>query len=216
MNKLNKADHYILVLLRLKWSVLIIVIVLIGGIKLLLADKTDPLDKEDLITKQEIIGLAEVRDSSACGFNVVYRTKHDVTNLRAEEIRKRLHIKTNIRKLETDAPLHFGNMLYTDRYKFAIFAKGYEIDPDVEIQNIRIEGVAKCNLYIGKNPNIENSACWFNPNTWQGALYITNIDVYKRCDKTKRIYRYWKCGGLHGTSSIDEHFSHFSEDERIR
>jgi len=215
MNKLSKADHCILVLLHIKWFVLIMIIVLIGGIKLLFADKIDPLD-DSFMTKREVINMAEVRDSNGCGFDVIYMTKREVTSLRAEEIRKRPHIRPNIRKLETDAPLHFGDMLYTDIYEFAIFAKEYEIDLDVEIQNITIEGVEKCNLYIGENPNIKNSASWYNPNTRQGSLYITNIDVYKRCDKTKRVYRYWKCRGLYETSSVDEHFSHFSEDERIR
>ncbi len=177
-------------------------------------EKTDPLD-EGIITRKEIIGMAEVRDTSSCGFDVVYSTKEEVTNRRAEEIRSRPHIKETIRRLEKEAPLHFGAMLHTDIYEFAKFAREYELDPDVRILNIRVTGIEKCRLYIGNNPNIENSARWFNSNTQQGVLYITNIDVYKRYEKQKRVYRYWKCYGLNETSSIDEHFSHFSEDERI-
>ncbi|MBF0648748.1 hypothetical protein IR083_07940 [Dysgonomonas sp. GY75] len=215
MNRWNKADYYTIILLKIGWPLFIILIIFIGFIRYVFGEEVDPLDRENLITKREIIGLAEVRDSNACGFDVIYITKHDVTPKRAQEIRTRAHIRENIRKLEAEAPLHFGDMLYTDIYDFAVFAKEYEIDPDIEIHNINVYG-DKCLLYIGENPGIKNSARWYNPNTRQGALYITNMDVYKRCDKAKRIYRYWKCGGLHETSSADEHFSHFSEEERIQ
>ncbi|NDV80290.1 hypothetical protein [Dysgonomonas sp. 511] len=214
MNKREKIDYFTIIFLKVRWSLVIILLIIVGLVKFLFQDKVDPMDA-GLITKSEVIGLAEVRDSSYCGFDVVYATRKNVTAPRAEEIRSRPHIKENIKRLEKEAPLYFGNMLYTDIYEFAEFAKKYELDQDVQIQNIWIAGTKKCRLYIGDNPKIVNSARWYNPNTRQGALFITKIDVYKRYEKSRRIYRYWKCSGLNETSTIDEHFSHFSENERI-
>ena len=82
-------------------------------------------------------------------------------------------------------------------------------------QNIFIFGTEKQKLYVGKNPRIANSASWINPATEQGVQYINADDIYFRIEKGERVYRYWKCHGNHSTSTADERFSHFSEDERL-
>ena len=91
----------------------------------------------------------------------------------------------------------------------------FDVDDDVRMQNIFIFGTEKQKLYVGKNPRIANSASWINPATEQGVQYINADDIYFRIEKGERVYRYWKCHGNHSTSTADERFSHFSEDERL-
>jgi hypothetical protein len=88
-------------------------------------------------------------------------------------------------------------------------------DPDIKLHNIFVAGHKKSLLYIGKNPNIDNPAQYFDARTEQGIQYLTHDDIYYRRRRDLRIYRYWKCYGNSQTSKTDERFSHFSEEERI-
>jgi hypothetical protein len=134
-----------------------------------------------------------------------------------EEIQHRPHIVSAFKRLQTDAPVHFGgSLLYTDIYDFADFAIKYDPDPDIELHNIFVAGNEKSKRYIGPNPKIPNSAQYFNFGTEQGVQYIRHDDIYFRRRKSEQIYRYWKCYGIHSISSTDECYSHFSEEERLR
>jgi hypothetical protein len=192
----------------------IILIVLIGIIKNCIGNGIDPMDNS-IISSREIVQHLEVVDSTYNGFRVVYATKNNVTKTRLEEIRSRPHIINTFKQLKTDAPLYFGNMIETDIYDFANFAVNYDTDPDIEMHNIFVCGYEKSGLYIGPNPQIPNSAQFFNSGTEQGIQYLSHDDIYFRRRKSNRIYRYWKCYGINATSSVDEHYSHFSEEERL-
>ncbi len=212
---MNKADRIVLILLGLKWYLFIAIVIFIGIIKAILGNGIDPID-DSIHTKREIITMAEVRDSVGNGFDVVFTSKKDVSAKRAKEMRSRENFFNEVKKLEKEAPLHFGNMLYTDIYDFAFFAKKYDYGQDIIIYHVSVAGYEKCNLYIGENPKIPNSAKKYDPDTEQGILFINDIDVYNRDNQVRRPYRYQKCKRPHSVSYEDEHFSHFSEEEKIK
>ncbi|NDW08747.1 hypothetical protein D0T56_03640 [Dysgonomonas sp. 520] len=195
------------------WVVIILVII-IGIVKACVGSDIDPMDNS-IVKSREIVEHVIVTDSTYNGFRVVYATKNSVTQERLAEIKSRKNIRDAFGRLKNDAPIHFGSLLETDIYDFAEFAIRYDVDPDIHLHNIFIEGKDKCDLYIGPNPRIENPAVFFNAGTEQGAQYISHEDIYCRRRKEDRIYRYWKCYGIHTTSSVDERYSHFSEDERV-
>jgi hypothetical protein len=192
----------------------ILLIALIGIIKSYFGNSIDPME-DSIISSREIVKQFEVVDSTDNGFRVIYATKDNVTKARLEEIQNRPHIISAFRQLKTDAPLYFGRMIETDIYDFADFAVKYDTDSDVELHNIFVCGYEKSKMYIGTNPKIPNSAQFFNFGTEQGIQYLSRDDIYFRRRKSDRIYRYWKCYGLNATSSIDEYYSHFSEEERL-
>ncbi|MDR1716074.1 MAG: hypothetical protein LBS20_09520 [Prevotella sp.] len=213
-NKINKADLISAVLMANWLRVIMVLAIIIGIIETCIVDDVDPIDNS-INKDREVVENVIVTDSTHNGFRVVYATKNKVTRERLEEIKSRPHIQDAFKRLKKDAPVHFGSLLTTDIYDFAEFAIHYDIDPDIHIHNIFVEGYEKCKLYIGHNPGIENPAVFFNTGTEQGAQYISHKDIYYRRRKEERIYRYWKCYGIHATSCDDERYSHFSESERI-
>ncbi len=175
----------------------------------------DPID-DSINRSQEVVRHLEVCDSTRNGSRVVYVTTRVVTKERLEEIRLRQSLNQAFCKLQDSAASHFGgSLLQTDIYDFAAYARSFDVNEDVRMHNIFIFGTEKQKLYVGKNPRIANSASWINPATEQGVQYINADDIYFRIEKGERVYRYWKCHGNHSTSTADERFSHFSEDERL-
>lgn len=164
---------------------------------------------------RQLVATIRVVDSTYNGFRVTYATERAVSMPRLDEICSRGPLQASLRKLQCDAPIHFGSLLQTNIYDFAAFAREYDCDPDVKMDRIYVYGKEKSELYIGPNPDIENSARWMNFGTQQGIQYINATDIYFRRRTENRIYRYWQCPGLHSTSSTDERFSHFSEDDRL-
>lgn len=215
---MKESDYWAATLLSISTPLFILLIVIIGIFKEC-TDDTDPLDYYDGNAKQEYVEFLKIHDSNCNGFRVTYSTVNAVTKERLAEIQSRKHIIEAFKRLEKDAVSYFkDNMLYTDIYDFADFAKKYDVDKDIQIHCIFIDGVEKCNLYIGENKKWlkEKSATWFNVNTEQGTQWINRDDIYRN-KGSKKTYRYWKCTNpLCGTSETDERFSHFSEDERIR
>jgi hypothetical protein len=213
-NNWTEGEYRTKTLLTIATWLFVALIVCIGIIRSCAGSDIDPLD-DSIISSRAVVEHVEVYDSTHNGFRVVYATKHNVTKKRLEEIQHRPHIKDAFSRLKMDAPLHFGNLLDTDIYDFADFAVNYDPDPDIELHNIFVCGYEKSNLYIGSNPRIPNSAQFFNSGTEQGVQYLSHDDIYFRRRKQKRIYRYWKCRSIHETSSTDERYSHFSEEERL-
>ena len=193
-------------------------IMLIAGVcivKSCTGNGIDPMD-DSIVCSRQIVKHLNVLDSTHNGFRVVYATKNNVTDARLTEIRNRQHINDAFIRLQQDAPAYFGgSLLDTDIYDFAGFAIQYDSDPDIKMHNIFVTGHKKSALYIGKNPNIDKSAQFFDSRTEQGIQYLSQDDIYCRREIKSRIYRYWKCYGNNQTSKTDERFSHFSEDERI-
>jgi hypothetical protein len=195
---------------------LFLMLIAIAGIsKNCAGSSIDPIDN-DIMSSRKVVKHLDVLDTTHNGFRVVYATKNNVTEARLEEIQNRSHVRDAFKSLQTDAPPHFGgSLLDTDIYDFADFAVKCDPDPDIEMHNIFVAGHEKSALYIGKNPNIDNPAQYFDFRTEQGIQYLSHDDIYYRRRKDLRIYRYWKCSSLNQTSKTDERFSHFSEDERI-
>ncbi|GAB6119574.1 hypothetical protein [Dysgonomonas termitidis] len=214
-NNWPEKDYRLAVLLRIWWWIPLIFVIATGVIKDCAGNGIDPMD-DSILKNTGIVGHVMVMDSTYNGFRVVYVTAGPVTGERLEEIKSREHITGAFERLQHDAPVHFGSLLETDIYDFAVFAKKYDTDKDIKIHNIFVEGPQKKNLYLGPNPMIENPAVWIDENTDQGVQYLKSDDIYFLYDKPGRIYRYWKCRGIHSMSATDERFSHFSEDERIR
>ena len=186
----------------LPWMLLILIIC-IGLLKDCIRSR-DPID-DSINRAQEVVRHLEVCD-----------TNNAVTTERLNEIRLRRPLNLAFCKLKDSAASYFGgSLLQTDIYDFAAYARRFDVDDDVRMQNIFVFGSKKQKLYVGKNPRIENSATWINPATEQGVQYINADDIYFRVGKGERVYRYWKCHGNHSTSTTDERFSHFSEDERL-
>jgi hypothetical protein len=211
----TESEYRIKTLLTIAPVLFFLLIVLICIVKSCMNSGIDPID-DSIISSRQVVEHLNVLDSTFNGFRVVYATKNNVTGLRLKEIRNREHIRTAFMHLQNDAPVYFGgSLLNTDIYDFAGFAVQYDCDPDIEMHNIFVAGHQKSALYIGKNFRIDRPAQFFDFRTEQGILYLSHDDIYYRRDLDRRIYRYWKCYGNNQTSKTDEHFSHFSEDERI-
>jgi len=208
------ARIFLICIIRPGWT--LIVLILIGAaIAKCTEKKIDPIDNHYNKSKSWV-GSVVVLDSARAGFEVHLQTKNYVTAARAKEILHRKHIREDLNKLKEEAPEHFHHdLMAVDIYDFAQFALNYVNDPDTEILRIFVYG-KRALEYFHPNPNIKNSATWGSGKTKQGLLYIDNLDIYYCRDKSNRTYRYWKCYGLHAISSVDERFSHFSEDDRIQ
>lgn len=177
------------------------------------SSRIDPIDNQ-ATRSREFVRQIFVVDDKRNGFRVRYITKEPVTKERLDEIQHRTSVRDSLERLKTMAPQVFGNMLLTDIYDFAGFA--VQFDPaDIRIHNIFVTGPDKEKLYIGENPRIENWAKWIHPGTLQGLLYLKSEDIYCNTAGWGKVYRYHECRGIHQISETDEHFSHFSEDERI-
>lgn len=213
--KQNESRIRLLILAKLLPWLFIGLIFMIGLIRSCSGPDVDPMDNSYM----KDIGIVDhiyVVDSTRNGFRAVYTTVKPVTDARLQEIRKRKKIRAVFAQLQYDAPIYFGgSLLYTDIYDFAVFAKQYDVGPDVKLHNIFVTGYEKMNLYIGPNPGIENSARWMNPGTEQGNQYLGSREVFRCSTDTLLIYRYWKCRAPYDISLTDERFSHFSEDERL-
>ena len=211
---MNKTDVTILLILKFITPVVIVLIIFIGLIKSCTTEKVDPLDDSYLKNTENITEINAV-DTSGNGFSLSYVSSGPVTKERADEIRSRSHIYESLEKLRIDAPLHFGNMLYTDIYTFASFVKTYDPDKDIKIGMIFVTGYDKIALYEAPNPKIPNYANRINRITLQGNQYIISSDIYQTNLPYKKTYRYWKCSVMNSTSSEDERFIHFSKDEEL-
>ncbi|WP_418990758.1 hypothetical protein [Alistipes sp.] len=175
--------------------------------------RIDPIDNQ-ATRSRELVRQLFVVDDKRNGFRVRYITKEPVTKERLDEIQRRTSVRDSMERLRTKAPKVFGNMLLTDIYDFAGFA--VQFDPaDIRIHNIFVCGPDKEKLYIGENPRIENWAKWIHPESLQGLLYLTSEDIYCNTARWGKVYRYHECRGNNQISVTDEHFSHFSEEERI-
>lgn len=207
-----QRQYRIMALLAVWPWLTIILIVVIWIFVEIFSPRIDPIDNKHT-RKREIISQICVVDDNRNGFRLHYITKEWVTPERSDEIRRRTSVRDSLERLKMMAPQVFGDMLMTDIYDFAKFAVRF--DPaDVMINDIFVSGPDKEKLYIGENPRIKNWAKWIDPGTYQGLLYITSDDIYSNRRTRKKIYRYWQCHSIHQISDTDEHFSHFSEDDR--
>ena len=208
-----RRQYRIMALLSIwQWLVLILIVV-IGICVAVFSPRIDPID-DQATRNREFVTQIFVVDDKRNGFRVQYITKQSVTKERLDEIQRRSSVRDSLDRLKRMAPLRFGNMLMTDIYDFADFA--IQFDPaDIRIHNIFVCGPDKEKLYVGENPRIENWAKWIHPGTLQGLLFLRSEDIYCNSAGWGKVYRYYKCQGIHQISETDEHFSHFSEDERI-
>lgn len=214
-DNLTENDYRTLVILKIWPWLVVVIIVLIVVLKDLFGDKIDPMDNS-VNKSRKIIEHLNVVDSTNNGFRVVFASKDEITEARLKEIKSRESLKKTFQKLKMEGPVYFdNNLLETNIYAFARFSLQYKLEPEIEIHNIFIYGQEKCNMYIGPNPKIKNSATRYNFNTEQGCQYLSKDDIYNRTNDSIKIYRYWKCSGINQISYTDEKFSHFSEDERI-
>lgn len=215
MNDQNERRQYrTLALLGISKWIFLGLIVLIGILVTVFSPEEDPLDRST-VKSRELVREVLVADSNGNGFRVNYATINSVTKARYEEICSRPATRDSIDRMSELAPRKFGDMLYTDIYDFANFAKHF--DPaDVRIHNVFVFGRQKKGLYFGENPRIKNWAKHYDPETEQGILYIKGEDIYYTDSTGPKRYRYYKCYGMHQFSDTDEHFSHFSEDERLQ
>jgi hypothetical protein len=212
-DKESRRQYRTLALLGISKWIFLGLIVVIGILVAALTPDEDPLDRL-AIKNRELVREVYVTDSIGNGFRLNYVTEKSVTKARYEEICSRPATRDSINKMAELAPQRFGDMLYTDIYDFADFAKCF--DPaDVQIHNIFVFGRQKKGLYFGENPRIKNWAKHYDPETEQGILYIKDEDIYCNDSLRRKKYRYYKCYGMHQFADTDEHFSHFSEDERL-
>lgn len=191
-----------------------IAILLVALIKPAFEPYIDPLDT-GLDKERRIAAEAIVVDNHNNGFKAVYLTVDEVTWARYYEIVSRPHIEDSLSRLKREAPMHFGDMLYTDIFDFTLFAMSYHPDPDLVLHNVFVFGAEKKNLYIGPNPKIKNPATWIDHRTLQGILYVGRKEISRYTSDSVRVYKYWRCPMAHKQSDSDEHFSHFSEDDRL-
>lgn len=212
---MKESEIKLIVLTRLAPYLFVGLIIFIGVI-VTCTDNTSPMDNS--INKQiEYVKQLEVLDKNGNGFRVTYVTIDAVTKPRLEEIQSRSHLRVAFLRLRREAPVHFGgSLLNTDIHDFARFARQYDCDEQIKIHCIFVHGIDKMNHYIGENPLIKNSARWMNVNTEQGNQWINRGDVYASAKGKVNYYRYWKCQVPYCISETDEHYSHFSEDNRLR
>lgn len=216
MSLSQKADDFVFLTIIIgPTTCIILLVIIIGLIKGCVGDDIDPMDNS-INKAREVVTHLHVVDSTHNGFRVVYATTKAVTAERLEEICSRKPILDAFKRLQHDAPVHWGGSLMdADICDFALFARKYNVDKDIEIHNIFVEGVEKMELYIQPNPNLPGSAKWMNHETKQGVQYLKADDINYRIPAGEKIYRYWKCYNLHEYSDTDERFSHFTEEERL-
>lgn len=212
---MKETEIKLIVLTHLAPYLFVGLIVFIGVI-VTCTDHTNPMDNS--INKQiEYVKQLEVLDKNGNGYRVTYATIDPVTKTRLEEIQSRPRLRAAFLRLQREAPAHFGgSLLDTDIHDFARFARQYDCDGQIKIHCIFVHGIDKMNHYIGENPLIKNSARWMNVNTEQGNQWINRSDVYASIKGKVNYYRYWKCQVPYCISETDEHYSHFSEDNRLR
>lgn len=196
-------------------SLFLWLIILYGLISPTFNQSLHPLDVGNDKTKRIVAEVTAV-DSTNNGFALCYASIRDITPARFEEMYARPHIRDSLAALKREAPLYFGSMLMTDIFDFAKFAHRYHPDPDIVIHNIVVFGVEKMSLYVGPNPKIENPATYIDFQTMQGNLFIGQKEILRYLSTSEREYRYLHCFGAHKRSDTDEHFSHFSESDRLR
>lgn len=212
----QKADDFVFLTIIIgPTTCIVLLIIIIGLAKGCAGDDIDPMDNS-INKAKEVVTHLHVVDSTKNGFRVVYATTNAVTEERLEEIRSRKPILDAFERLQHDAPIHWGGSLMdADICDFALFARKYNVDKDIQIHNIFVEGVKKMELYIQPNPNLPDCAKWMNHGTKQGVQYLKADDINYRIPAGKKIYRYWKCNNLYQYSDTDERFSHFTEKERL-
>lgn len=195
-----------------KWLFLGLIL-LIWTLVELFTPEIDPLDRS-AIKNRRIVKEIHVVDSTNNGFRVSYATTNSVTKERFDEIYFRPALEDSLEKLKELTPQRFPDMVNLDIYDFSDFAKRF--DPaDIQIHNIFVYGLEKEKMYVGDNPLIKNPARSIDRATAQGLLYIRTEDIYCPDSTRRKVYRYFLCRGMFQLSHTDEHFSHFSEDERI-
>ena len=146
----------------------------------------------------------------------VLSTKTSSGTITTETVNGIYGFKDGFTILKYDAPRYFGgNLLNTDICDFALYAYRFPIDNDVRIHNIFVAGKEKMEFYVRPNPKLDNCATWMDFGTEQGTQYLNFHDINVYIPNGGRIYRYWKCRPLLQVSDNDEHFSHFTEDERL-
>lgn len=210
MNKQEDRELKMIAILASMKFIFPALIILIGIFVSIFKEKPGPLDT-CLAETRDIVRHVSITDSTRNGFRVVYATRDAVCPKRLEEIQFRKNVWDGYRLIEKEIPLRFNNnLLDADIYDFLDVLLEYEIDPDIVVFNIFVEGKEKMNMYAKFNPDIYNCATWIDRDTEQGVQYISEIDVKYRHER--RCYRYWRCGR---TSNTDERFSHFSEIDRI-
>ena len=179
-----------------------------------IAAAIDPMDN-DINKSREILEHVMVMDSTYNGFRVVYATENAVTEKRFREIRSRQHIREGFERLKREAPEHFGGSLRdVDICEFALYARNFHIDDDIQIHNIFIAG-HRMKDYVQPNPNLPGCVTSMNYGTEQGNQYLNDQDINVYIPNGGRRYRYWKCRYLLQVSDTDERFSHFTEEERL-
>lgn len=212
-NREERWRYRVITLLSIRGWLAVIFIAIVGIIVAVFSPKIESIDDQATVSR-EIVRQIYVVDENSNGFRVCYATIDNVTKDRLAEIQGRSSVRDSLDRLKTTAPIVFGDMLMLDIYDFADYA--IRFDPaDIRIHNIFVSGPDKMQLYIGENPRIENWAKWINPATGQGLLYLRAEEIYCIASIRRRVYRYFLCRGLNQISEYDEHFSHFSEDDRI-
>lgn len=101
-----------------------------------------------------------------------------------------------------------------DICEFALYARNFHIDDDIQIHNIFIAG-HRMKDYVQPNPNLPGCVTSMNYGTEQGNQYLNDQDINVYIPNGGRRYRYWKCRYLLQVSDTDERFSHFTEEERL-
>lgn len=153
-----------------------------------------------------------VEDSTGNGYELLWYTTNSVTQKRYEEILTRQPIRESYKRLKAEAGDHFNhNLIETDIYDFAAWAKSYDIDPDVRLVNIWVYGSEYKKLYRQPNNDFPEVFTPFAHDI--GILFLKEFDVYPYNPETGRTYRYWQC---EVTSSSDERFNHVTEQDYLR
>lgn len=191
------------------------IICILGIAKCCISKPPDTTD-DNINKSTEIVEHVMVLDDTYNGFRVVYATAGAVTNEKYKDIYSRQSIKDGFRRLQYDAPNHFGgSLLDTDICDFALYVYRFHIDDDLRIHNIFVAGKQKMGFYVRHNPKLVDCATWMNFATEQGNQYLNFHDINVYIPNGGKIYRYWKCRPILQCSDTDERFSHFTEDERL-
>lgn len=212
-NKEVERQYRTIALLSVSGWLFVIFIAIVGILVAIFSPKPDPID-DKAIKSREIIRHLFVTDSTNNGFRLCYATIKEVTPERYQLMLGDQAMRDSFKRLETLAPIVFGDLLSTDIHDFGGFAKQFD-PPGIMIHNIFVFGRERQKLYVGENPRIKNWAKWINSGTAQGLLYLRSEDIYYHSPNRRKVYRYFKCSGVNQMSDTDEHFSHFSEEERI-
>lgn len=194
---------------------LIVLCLIVACCQAIFKTEPDPLDVGNVYMFNQAL-TRDIVDERGNGFTIVYRSTV-MTKDRLMEVLSHKNIDENLDSLRGVVLERFdGDLLDVDIYDFAEVVKYFEIDPKLWVNRILVCGKERKLRYFNPNPNLPDGVTEYDFRTDQGILWIDNRDIFSVSTNDNKIYRYWKVSGPREISDTDEHFTHFTSEQKVK